>query len=192
MLADSDIQTAKSTLREQAHAQRAAISAHDRAEAAQNAAAHFFAQIPLQLDQVIAAYWPIRDEIDSKPVLSQLMDAGHVVCLPAVLEGDVPLTFRQWELGAALYEAGFGTLGPSENAPVHQPDVVIIPLLGFDRTGTRLGYGKGHYDRSIAEMSKKPLLVGYAFAAQELVSIPREKHDVPLDFMVTETGVTQF
>jgi 5-formyltetrahydrofolate cyclo-ligase len=104
----------------------------------------------------------------------------------------MPLQFRHWREGEPLYPGGFGTLVPDELASVLQPDLVIIPLLGFDKTGTRLGFGKGYYDRTIAVMDKRPTLVGYAFAAQELDSIPREPHDVPLDYLVTEAGVRQF
>lgn len=191
-MAGTDKIAAKAALREQAQKQRAALSSSERSEAASSAARLFFNSIPIEKGQVISAYWPIRDEIDSKPVLGGLMDDGHTVCLPVIMGDEVPLIFRQWESGAALYEAGFGTLAPAEGAPVLVPELLIIPLLGFDNAGTRLGYGKGHYDRSIAGMKKKPLLVGYAFAAQELKSIPREGHDVPLDFLITETGVKKF
>ncbi len=70
--------------------------------------------------------------------------------------------------------------------------MLVIPLLGFDKYGTRLGYGGGHYDRTIAMLDKKPLVIGYAFAAQELDEIPRAEHDVPLDMLVTESGVRMF
>jgi len=99
---------------------------------------------------------------------------------------------RVWEDGTPLYEAGFGTLAPSELAPQAEPDVMLVPLLGFDKFGTRLGYGGGYYDRTLARMHKKPKLVGLAFAAQELDIIPREDHDVPLDMVVTEAGLRSF
>ncbi len=183
---------AKAQMRLLAHKQRGALSSSMRARAGEKAAAHFLASIPLETDQIISAYWPIRDEIDCKPILRKLMDDGRQVCLPVIVRDDGPLEFRVWEQGAALYEAGFGTLGPADGAPVVEPDVIIVPLLGFDKSGTRLGYGKGHYDRSIAVMHKRPILVGYAFGAQELVDIPRAEHDVPLDWMVTEKGAQHF
>lgn len=182
----------KAGLRRAAIAQRAALGASDRKAAATAAAAHFLNGIELTLDQMVAAYWPIRDEIDCRPVLAHLMDNFQPVCLPAVVGDEVPLVFRRWEVGAALYEAGFGTLGPPEEAATVVPDVIIIPLLGFDKNGNRLGYGKGHYDRTIAAMTKKPILIGYAFAAQNLPDIPAEQHDVPLNYLVTENGVRRF
>jgi 5-formyltetrahydrofolate cyclo-ligase len=114
------------------------------------------------------------------------------VVLPVVIGPEEPLELRLWEQGTALYPSGFGTLAPSELAPRAQPDLVLMPLLGFDKAGTRLGYGGGYYDRTLAGMSKKPRLIGLAFAAQELDEIPREAHDVPLDAVVTETGVRHF
>ncbi len=191
-MADNLIEEAKAALREQARQQRAALGSALRSEAVTQAAEHFFADVEIGEGQIVAAYWPIRDEIDCKPVLARLMDSFQPVCLPVITGDDTPLQFRRWALGAALYEAGFGTLAPPDDAPVVEPDVIIIPLLGFDRAGTRLGYGKGHYDRTIAVMHKKPVLIGYAFAAQELDSIPADDHDVPLDYLVTETGVTRF
>ena len=99
---------------------------------------------------------------------------------------------RLWEQGTPLYPSGFGTLAPSEIAPRVEPDVVVMPLLGFDKRGTRLGYGGGYYDRTLARMKKKPKLIGYAFAAQELPEIPRQPHDLPLDAVATERGIRWF
>lgn len=186
------MEDAKVALRQEAVARRAALGAADRKAAAAAAAEHFLNGIDIAPDQTIAAYWPIRDEIDCRPILSYLMDNFQSVSLPVIVGDDLPLVFRRWAVGAALYEAGFGTLAPDEAAEPSIPDVMIIPLLGFDSAGNRLGYGKGHYDRTIAAMAKKPLLIGYAFAAQKLPEIPKEPHDVPLDYLVTENGVRRF
>lgn len=191
-MGDIVIDEVKAGLRDMAQKQRAVLSGAERAEASQAAARHFLDAIEIAADQVISAYWPIRDEIDCKPLLGKLMDSGHQVCLPVVQGDELPLVFRRWELGAALYEAGFGSLAPADGAPVVEPDILIIPLLGFDKSGTRLGYGKGYYDRSVAAMSKVPQLIGYAFTAQELEDIPRDDHDVPLDWLITEDGAQRF
>ncbi|WP_404402404.1 5-formyltetrahydrofolate cyclo-ligase [Pelagibacterium halotolerans] len=182
----------KAALRQEAFAKRAKIPAADRADAANIAATLFFESVPLEPGQVVAAYWPIRDEIDCKPILTRLMDSGQQVCLPVVMGDGIPLELRLWEAGQPLYPSGFGTLAPPETAPLAAPDVVIIPLLAFDRLGTRLGYGKGYYDRTLDALETKPLIVGIAFAAQELDFIPREPHDLPLDILVTEAGVHRF
>ncbi len=191
-MADPKIEEAKATLRLQARATRAAISAAARSAAAQAVTSHFFTAVSLKPTDIVAAYWRIKDEMDCQPILVRLMDSFQPVCLPVVLGDDQPLELRLWEQGAALYEAGFGTLAPSELAPQVEPDIIIVPLLGFDKRGTRLGYGGGYYDRTFDKLSKRPRLVGLAFAVQELDAIPREPHDVPLDVIVTEQGARSF
>jgi 5-formyltetrahydrofolate cyclo-ligase len=191
-MVDVDIGQAKSALRLQAHAARAALRQAYRSEAAEAVARLFFEHINLSSGDIVAAYWPIRDELDCQAIMVRLMEASHILVLPAVTGSERPLEMRVWEQGASLFAAGFGTLAPSPLAPQAQPDIVLIPLLGFDRAGTRLGYGGGYYDRTLASLPKKPKLVGLAFAAQELPLIPREPHDVALDVVITEAGVRQF
>ncbi|KRA41685.1 5-formyltetrahydrofolate cyclo-ligase [Devosia sp. Root635] len=191
-MVDEMIEEAKAALRIRARAARALLDHGERADAAKAAARHFFDAIPLGAGDVVAAYWRIRDELDCQPILVKLMDSNQTVVLPVVLGPEQPLDLRVWEQGASLYESGFGTLAPSELAPRAEPDIVIMPLLAFDGRGTRLGYGGGYYDRTLATMTKKPKLIGLAFAAQELDRIPREAHDVPLDAVVTEAGVRHF
>ncbi len=191
-MVDDTIEDAKAALRVTAHAARAALTADERAEAAEAVSRHFFELIKPDQSAVIAAYWRIRDELDCQPILVRLMDNNHTVVLPVVNGPEEPLELRVWEQGASLYEAGYGTLAPADQAPHAEPDIVLMPLLGFDAKGTRLGYGGGYYDRTLSQMSQKPKLIGLAFAAQELNSIPREAHDVPLDIVITENGVRYF
>ena len=191
-MGDPQIEEAKAALRLKARGVRAAILNSTRGDAARAVAGHFFDSVPLAPRDVVAGYWRIKDEMDCQPILVRLMDAFQPVCLPVVLGDEQPLELRLWEQGASLYEAGFGTLAPSELAPQVEPDVILMPLLGFDKRGTRLGYGGGYYDRTLERLSKRPRLVGLAFAAQELEDIPREAHDVPLDTVVTEQGARHF
>ncbi len=191
-MADPDIEQAKAALRLRARGSRAAILHSARADAADTVADHFFNAIALAPRDVVAGYWRIKDEMDCQPILVRLMDSFQPVCLPVVLGDQLPLELRLWEQGAPLYEAGFGTLAPSELAPQVEPDIILMPLLGFDKRGTRLGYGGGYYDRTLERLSKRPRLVGLAFAAQELDDIPRDAHDVPLDTIITEHGARHF
>ena len=191
-MSDAKIEEAKAALRAAAHRKRAAFHPSLRSEAARIAAGHFFDRVPIETGEVVAGYWPIRDELDLRPVIARLMDSGQPVCLPVVLGDEQPLELRLWQDGAPLYEAGYGTLAPADDAPRAEPDVVLMPLLGFDKHGTRLGYGGGYYDRTLAALGKRPRLVGFAFALQEVDHIPREEHDVPLDAIVTEEGVRVF
>lgn len=163
-----------------------------RADAAKAVCELFFDHVPLGYGDVVAAYWRIRDELDCQPILVRLMDSFQPVVLPVVQGADKALDLRVWEPGTPLYEAGFGTLAPAEQAPLAEPDIVLMPLLGFDKNGTRLGYGGGYYDRTLATLRKTPQLIGLAFAAQEFDMIPRDSHDVPLDAVITENGFRRF
>ena len=189
---DPKVEADKAALRVKAHATRAAIPSATRATAAKTAAQHFFDAVSMSPDDIVAGYWKIKDEIDCQPIIVRLMDSLQPVCLPVVLGDDQPLSLRLWEPHAPLYEAGFGTLAPNEFAPQVEPDIIIMPLLGFDSAGTRLGYGGGYYDRTLDRLGKKPRLIGLAYAAQELDAIPREPHDVPLDMVITERGAQIF
>ena len=191
-MADADIELTKSALRQRAREQRARIPADVHAEAAKSVAKHFFDAITLLPGAVVAAYWPIRDELDCRAVLTRLVDSGQPVCLPVVRGNEEPLELRLWEEGAALYPSGFGTLAPAETAPLAEPDVILVPLLAFDKLGTRLGYGGGYYDRTLAVLGHRPKLIGFAFSAQELDHIPRLAHDVPLHAVITEQGARFF
>ncbi|QQR39709.1 5-formyltetrahydrofolate cyclo-ligase [Devosia rhizoryzae] len=191
-MADSAAEQEKAELRGKAHAARAGLSDDFRADAARAVASHFFDMVDVAPEDVVAGYWRIRDELDCTPILVRLMDSGQAVVLPVVVGSEEPLEMRVWEADAPLYEAGFGTMAPADHAPRAVPDLVLMPLLGFDHSGTRLGYGGGYYDRTLAALPRKPLLVGLAFAAQELSHVPRQEHDLPLDAVVTETGVRFF
>lgn len=191
-MSDVGIDEAKAALRKEAHMRRGQLHPSLRLDAARDAVGHFLEHVPLGKGEVVAAYWPIRDELDIKDLIVKLMDSGQPVALPVVLGDEEPLELRLWEEGSPLYEAGFGTLAPADSAPRVVPDVFLMPMLGFDRHGTRLGYGGGYYDRTLARLQKRPRLVGFAFARQEIDHIPRQAHDVPLDAIVTELGVRVF
>lgn len=182
----------KSELRQIAHARRAGLSAEARDRASEAAAVSLLSLLDAHRGATIAGYWPIRDEIDCRPALANLIAAGRSVCLPVVLGDEQPLQFRRWSKDAALEPAGFGAMAPGAEAEIVVPDVIIVPVLAFDAKGTRLGYGKGFYDRTIANLDTKPTLFGYAYSVQELDHIPADAHDVGLDMVVTETGVQRF
>lgn len=190
--AHSDVEAEKARLRATAFAARSKLDATSRAECSRLICAHLLAGLPLARNEVVALYWPIRDEVDCQDLMRRLADAGHSLCLPAVTKADAPLAMRLWQPDQPLYPAGFGTLAPDELAPLVDPDVIVLPLVGFDDRGTRLGYGGGHYDRTIAGLPRRPRLIGLAFSVQELPYVPRLEHDVPLDAVVTELGIRRF
>ena len=139
----------------------------------------------------VSAYMPVRDELDPRPLLHALVERGMVAAMPCVVGEGQPLLFRQWNTGAALVPRTFGLSEPAADAPVVEPDLLLVPLLAFDRSGHRLGYGRGYYDRTLAALrAQRPIAaVGLAFAAQEVLSLPAGLHDQRLDWIVTETGL---
>jgi len=145
----------------------------------------------LKEGMIISAYWPMRSEIDTRPLLDALHQAGYRLSLPVVPGPDQPLLFRAWQPGDDLVLGGFKTEAPAEDKEELEPDLLFSPMLAFDREGYRLGYGGGFYDRTLEKLrAKKPALaVGLAFAAQECEKAPRGPHDQPLDAIVTEREV---
>ena len=144
--------------------------------------------------QIIAAYWPLGDELDPMPLLNILDSLGHQMVLPVMLGAGKPLIFRTWSPSDDLQDAGFGTREPTEDKQTLEPDVILAPLLAFDRRGFRLGYGGGFYDRTLEKLRQnKPVCVyGIAYAAQEMNHVIKGPYDEPLDGIITELGVTLF
>lgn len=138
--------------------------------------------------QVLAGYWPMRTEADPRPAM-----AAHPgpVCLPVVLGPARPLIFRLYD--GRLEGGGFGTSHPPAECPEILPQVLIVPLAGFDRSGHRLGYGGGFYDRTLAKLRAggRITAIGFAFAVQEVEAIPALATDEQLDLLVTDQEILQ-
>lgn len=137
---------------------------------------------------IISGFFPIRSEIDARPLMDGLAQKGARLCLPAVID-KTTIEFRELSRGCEMVDTGFGTRGPGPDAEILDPDIMITPLVAFDLKGGRIGYGAGHYDRAIDKLLRKnapPLLIGLAFAMQEMVHVPVEAHDIPLNAILTE------
>ena len=185
---------AKRALRTDLAARRkAAAAALPPAEAGAAAAEHFLRTVPLAAGSVISGYWPLAEEIDPRPILRRLAAEGHVIGLPVVTARATPLLFRQWHPEADLVKGAFQVMTPGPEAAEVVPQVVLTPLLAFDRAGYRLGYGGGFYDRTLEKLRRAgPVLaVGLAYACQELPAVPREPTDERLDWLVTERAAVQ-
>ncbi|MBM3974093.1 MAG: 5-formyltetrahydrofolate cyclo-ligase [Planctomycetes bacterium] len=188
--------TGKPELRAALRATRDAIDTSARAARSTRLAEHGAAVLAprARSGAIVAAYWPIRSEADSRPLARLLAAAGARLCLP-VVDGEV-MTFRAWHSDRDLVPAGFGALGPAADAPECAPDVVLAPLLACDRRGGRLGWGRGYYDRMLAARDgaaargagQRPFVVGVAFACQLVAAVPMDAHDRRLDAIVTEEG----
>ncbi len=140
----------------------------------------------------LSGYMPIRTEID--PLTAMAEAAAHgPVGVPVIQGAGMPLKFSRWQPDAPLREGPFGAKVP-EVDDYFDPEILIVPLVAFDRSGGRLGYGGGFYDRTLEGLRKKraTLAIGFAFAGQEADTLPLEPTDQPLDMIVTEQGVLTF
>lgn len=176
----------KDAIRREAFARRDALERDWRKGAARAIAERALALSELKDRQPIGGYWPIRSEVDPRPLMRGLLRRGQDVALSQILHPH--LSWRLWRPGDVLVKGGFGVREPGPDAPECFPTALLVPLAAFDRSGGRVGYGKGHFDRAIAELSKMhPVLtVGLAFGAQEIERAPVEDHDRRLDIIVTE------
>jgi 5-formyltetrahydrofolate cyclo-ligase len=137
---------------------------------------------------VVSGFWPMRSEIDSRPLMARLMEEGCRLALPRV--EDRVLVFREWRIGDPLEPGSFGTSVPALTSEALVPQVMLVPLAAFDCRGARIGYGRGFYDQAIARFSRERslLTIGLAYAAQEVAEVPMERHDRFLDYVLTERG----
>lgn len=181
----------KAMLRKEILAQRKAMPVTDRIERGLQLVDHAN-DLPLPAGAVVAGFWPIRDEIDARPLLDRLRQLGHSLCLPVMVGPS--LIFRRLDRDTELVPAGFGCMEPGPSSEELRPDVLLMPLAGFDDQGNRIGYGRAFYDNAIAGLEKSgPLMrIGLAFALQEVDRVPVEAHDKRLDGILTENGYRAF
>jgi len=135
----------------------------------------------------VAGFWPMGSEIDIRPLLQALGERGHPLALPVTPKRGLPLSFRLWRWGEPLAAGPFGTRQPA-SGDIVTPDLVLVPLLAFDRAGRRLGYGGGYYDRTLAALPDA-IRLGVAYAAQEVPEVPAGPDDVRLPRIATEAGI---
>lgn len=138
---------------------------------------------------VLSAYWPIRDEPDLRPLITDLHNAGVTVALPLVETRAAPLTFRRWTPETRMTRGDLNIPVPPPEAPIVMPDIALAPLVGWTADGYRLGYGGGYFDRTLAALTPKPVAIGIGFEAARLATIYPQPHDIPLDFILTEVGI---
>jgi 5-formyltetrahydrofolate cyclo-ligase len=143
---------------------------------------------------VVAGYSPIRSEIDPLPLMRGLAAQRAQLALPLIVARDQPLQFRVWAPGNALRRGPLGILEPPFDAGEIIPDILLVPLAAFDRAGHRIGYGAGHYDRTLAQLraARKITAIGLAFAAQEIPYAAGSARDARLDLVLTENETIEF
>ena len=191
---NEDPRAIKGDLRLAAMARRDAIPAAERLQAAQR-----IAERGLPLDAggrlgpgvTVSGYSPLKSEISPLPLMRRCADAGAALALPVVVGRGKALIMRAWSFGAPLGSGVWGIREPTADAAEVFPDILLVPLLAFDRTGHRIGYGAGYYDMTIAALrTRKPVVaIGVAFAAQEIAAVPATPRDARLDLVLTEHEV---
>lgn len=135
---------------------------------------------------IVSLYNAIGNEFDLAPLAAELRILGVELCMPVVVKNGAALIFRKWPEDCEMVEDLFRILAPSDAHADVQPDIVIVPLLAFDRKGYRLGYGGGFYDRSLAELGDKIVSIGVGFAGQEMFKVPTGKFDTAVNYILTE------
>ncbi len=184
----------KAELRNGRLAARDAIPVEERLEKNLSLTAHGLGAVRVSAGMVVSGFLPIRSEVDLTPLMAAFSQEGAKLCLPAILDKQT-IVFRAYHPDAELISMGFGTYGPAAHEPVLDPEIMLVPLAAFDRSGNRIGYGGGYYDRAIHQMRQKghnPRLIGIAFDCQEVASVPVEPHDIRLDAILTESGYRTF
>jgi 5-formyltetrahydrofolate cyclo-ligase len=185
-MAITDPASAKTMLRLALKDQRKAL-ASEAPDAGERAAGHVPAE-RIGGWSVVAGYRSRGHEVDPVPLMTCLAAAGAQLALPVALAKDAALEFRAWSPGDPLKPDAYNIPSPIAEAPIVRPDLIIVPLMAFDRVGGRMGRGGGHYDRTLAALRAEGRLfaLGLAYAGQEVAQVPREPHDQLLDAIATE------
>ncbi|MDH5621288.1 MAG: 5-formyltetrahydrofolate cyclo-ligase [Gammaproteobacteria bacterium] len=136
-----------------------------------------------------AFYWPMRGEVDLRPLMRAMLRRNISVALPVIVEKDAPLEFWAWHENAKMQAHAVWDIPAPAEREVITPAVLFVPLLGFDEQGHRLGHGGGYYDRTLAGLDPRPLAVGIGYEFGRLTSICPQSHDMPMDAIVTEKGI---
>ena len=184
----------KRTLRSAMLAWRGTLGEDERRRAAEGLLATLRREKPFDERTVVSGFWPIKDEIDIRPLMIELFNMGCQLALPVVQGRGKPLLFRAWRPGDPLEAGVFGTLQPLARREALEPDGLIVPLLACDEDGWRLGYGGGFYDRTLAEFRAQRAVkaIGVGFDAQYVADVPHGPGDQRLDWLLTDKRACAF
>src|SRR5690348_12371533 len=167
--------------------QRMALPAPTREAEAQRARERLVQEVDLSRFRTIGIFWPIKGEIDVRELARQHIQRGGRIGLPVCVQRSAPVEFWNWQPGTGIKHDLWGIPIPVEREPV-QPGALIVPLVGFDAAGYRLGYGGGYYDRTLAASAPKPLCVGLGYARFALQTIFPQPHDIAMDVIITDAA----
>jgi 5-formyltetrahydrofolate cyclo-ligase len=167
---------------------RQPYSAEDRARADQAILRHVDSEQLLDAGNT-AVYWPLPGEFDSRPILERVLNKGGTAAVPVIVARDAPLEFWRWDRQTEMRARGPWNIPAPAERRVVNPSTIVVPLLGFDGSGHRLGNGGGYFDRTLASLVPRPFTIGIGYECGRLETIYPQAHDVPLDVIVTEAGV---
>ena len=187
LLHSADTTSQKEHLRKEAVARRDALAMEERQGAGEAIAARGL-PVAIPPGAVVSGFMPLSSEISPIPLLRKLEAAGAKLALPVVAGRGNPLIMRAFAFGDALETGAWNIPQPRASAPVVEPDILLVPLLAFDRSGHRIGYGAGYYDLTINRLRgmKTITAIGIAFAAQEIPLVPATERDARLDLVLPE------
>ncbi len=199
-MTEQELSTSEETISEQKLVARTAVLAlrdalpADERQAAAETIATRALPIELKPGMIVAGFMPMKTEINPLPLMKKLAGAGAQLALPCINGRGKPLILRAWNFGDAIKAGQWGIREPMPEAPEVVPDIVIVPLAAFDRTGNRIGYGAGYYDMTLAALraKKQVVAIGMAFAVQEIPEVPATERDERLDFVLTENEIIAF
>ena len=183
-----DLGTWRAARRAELLAARQAVAAVTRDHLTESLRERLGAVLPAVRGLVIGCYIPFRGEPDLRPLLDTWRAAGADTALPVVTGHGLAMEFRSWWPGCPVVKGPFSLPMP-DGTPLVIPQIVLMPPVGFDEQGYRLGYGGGYFDRTLAALSPTPIKIGVAFELSRMVSIQPQTYDIPMDFIVTELGV---
>ncbi len=166
---------------------RTALAAATRRSLCERACARLVQAVDLKAYGVLGVCWPIRGEFDVRGVVEEHLSNGGQAALPVVVEKSAPVEFWRWHPGIPM-QTGVWNIPIPATREVLMPDAIIVPLVGFDGAGFRLGYGGGYFDRTLAAAVPRPYAIGLGYAQAELATIHPQPHDIPMNLIVTENS----
>lgn len=184
----ADGASTRATLRARCLGAREALAADRLAALSEAVCRKLHAHFPDPPAASIGFCWPVRGEADVRPAALDWAARGAALALPRIVAAKKRLDFHAWRPGDELAAGAFGIPEPVATEP-WRPDCLLLPMVGFDAEGFRLGYGGGYFDRTLADWQPRPLLIGVAFELARLDSVLPQPHDVPVDWIATEAGV---
>jgi 5-formyltetrahydrofolate cyclo-ligase len=167
---------------------RAALSVEALRATSERACTRLRATVDLGAFKVLGFCWPFRGEFDVRGIAKDHIAGGGEVALPVIVEKSAPVEFWRWYPGMPMQKGIWDIPVPKEREVVTL-DAVIVPLVGFDESGYRLGYGGGYFDRTLAAARRRPYAIGFGYEDSRLPSIHPQRHDIPMHLIVTDQAV---